>query len=79
MSANIAFSLCAAVASLLVLVLAGLKGDWAVVVVYGFLLVGFLTRARLSRRAQPEPPPDDASPPAPSRDSRLRGARFRRR
>lgn len=75
MSANVAFSLCAAVGSLLVVVLAGLKGDWYVVLVYALLVAGFLARAALGR------PRREREEVAPERrqDSRLRGARFRRR
>ena len=55
MTANIAFALCAAVLSLVVVVLAGLKGDWWVVGVYAVLAAGFLARARFGRRASAEP------------------------
>lgn len=48
--ANITFSICAALASLLVSVLSAFKGAPAVAVVFGLLFVGFLLRARESRR-----------------------------
>ncbi|HEX3432923.1 MAG TPA: hypothetical protein VHT25_02560 [Solirubrobacteraceae bacterium] len=48
--ANIVFSICAALASLLVSVLAGVKGAPAVAVVFGLLFVGFLLRAREGHR-----------------------------
>ena len=44
--ANIVFSICAGLASLLVSVLAAVKGAPAVAVVFGLLFVGFLLRAR---------------------------------
>jgi hypothetical protein len=80
-SANVAFSLCAAVASLLVVVFAGVKGDWAVVVVYVLLVVGFLGRAALGRRRReaPDAQVDAPGPAQAGRDRRLRHARFRRR
>jgi uncharacterized membrane protein len=48
--ANIVFSLCAAAATLLVTILAAVKGAWVVSLVYGLLCVGFLLRAHLGRR-----------------------------
>ncbi len=78
MTANIAFSLCAAAASLLVAVLAGFKGDWAVSAVWAALAVGFVARARYGiarRRAEQEP----ADPPPRPPRRRVQGARFRRR
>ncbi len=44
--ANIVFSICAGLASLLVAVLSAAKGAPAVAVVFGLLFVGFLLRAR---------------------------------
>ncbi|HEY7836937.1 MAG TPA: hypothetical protein VIB59_05690 [Solirubrobacteraceae bacterium] len=79
MTANIAFALCAAVLSLVVVVLAGLKGDWWVVGVYAVLAAGFLARARFGRRASAEPPGEGPKGPDHDEDRRLRGARFRRR
>ncbi|MGO9490011.1 MAG: hypothetical protein ACLQBB_13425 [Solirubrobacteraceae bacterium] len=78
MTANIAFSLCAAVISLLVVVLAGIKGDWAVVAVYALLLLGFLARASFGRRDRRLAAERDR-PPAPSPARRVKPARFRRR
>jgi hypothetical protein len=51
-TANIAFSLAAAVVSLAIVVLAGLKGDWAVAAVYVALVLGFLARASFGRGAR---------------------------
>lgn len=48
--ANIVFSICAALASLVVSVLAAVKGAPAVAVVFGLLFVGFLLRAREGQR-----------------------------
>ncbi|MHB8234486.1 MAG: hypothetical protein ACYDHT_07520 [Solirubrobacteraceae bacterium] len=48
--ANIVFSICAALASLLVSVLSAVKGAPAVAVVFGLLFVGFLLRAREGHR-----------------------------
>lgn len=48
--ANIVFSICAALASLVVSVLSAVKGAPAVAVVFGLLFVGFLLRAREGRR-----------------------------
>jgi hypothetical protein len=44
--ANIVFSICAALAALVVAVLSAAKGVWVVAVVFGLLVVGFLLRAR---------------------------------
>jgi hypothetical protein len=76
MTANIAFSLCAAIASLLVVVLAGVKGDWVVVAVYAALVLGFLARAALGRRDRSSP---DAPPGEEPHPRRLKPGRFRRR
>jgi hypothetical protein len=86
-TANIAFSLSAAVVSLAIVVLAGLKGDWAVAGVYAALIAGFLARASFGRHARPDPPeqagpePEDArrSGPEHEPERRLKPARFRRR
>lgn len=61
MTANIAFSLTAAVASLAIVVLAGLKGDWAVVAVYAALVLGFLARASFGRSARAQSSTDPGS------------------
>jgi uncharacterized membrane protein len=44
--ANIVFSICAALAALVVSVLSAAKGAWVVALVFGLLVVGFLLRAR---------------------------------
>ena len=94
MTANIAFALSAAVLSLAIVVGAGIKGNWTVVVVYAMLLAGFLARASYGRRAHREQQqrrqqfepggPDDgppAEPPGPEHapERELRRARFKRR
>lgn len=43
--ANVSFSVFAAVASLLIVVLSALAGAWAVTIVFGLLAVGFAARA----------------------------------
>jgi hypothetical protein len=53
--ANIVFSICAALASLLVSVLSAIKGAPAVAVVFGLLFVGFLVRAREGQRRRRTP------------------------
>jgi hypothetical protein len=86
-TANIAFSLAAAVVSLAIVVLAGLKGDWAVAAVYAALVLGFLARASFGRTARSESPPpgpeteEDQSSGGPEHEPerRLKAARFRRR
>ena len=50
MSANVTFSLCAATVSLVISSLSALKGRWAVAIVFGLLVVGFLVRALEGRR-----------------------------
>jgi hypothetical protein len=80
MTANIAFSLSAAVVSLAIVVLAGVKGDWVVVAVYAALVVGFLARAsfgRGDRTRAAEADPREGPEHEPER--RLRRTRFRRR
>jgi hypothetical protein len=47
---NIVFSLCAAVASLLIAILAAAKGIPVVAIVWGALAVGFLLRAAFGYR-----------------------------
>jgi hypothetical protein len=94
MTANIAFALSAAVLSLAIVVGAGIKGNWTVVVVYAMLLAGFLARASYGRRAhreerqrrqQLEPGGADdgppAAPPGPEHapERELRRAGFKRR
>ena len=77
MTANIAFALTAAAVSLLIVIGAALKGDWAVVAVYVLLVCGFLARAWFGRRgrAREQPPPGPEHEP----ERELRRARFRRR
>jgi hypothetical protein len=53
--ANIVFSICAGLASLLVSVLSAVKGAPAVAVVFGLLFVGFLYRAREGYRRRRRP------------------------
>jgi uncharacterized membrane protein len=48
--ANVVFSICAALASLLVSILSAIKGAPAVATVFGLLFVGFLLRAREGHR-----------------------------
>jgi hypothetical protein len=48
--ANIAFSLCAAVASLLIAILAAAKGAPVVAIVWGLLAIGFVLRAAYGYR-----------------------------
>jgi hypothetical protein len=76
-TANIAFSLGAAVVSVAIVVLAGIKGDWWVAGVYGALAAGFLARARFGRRAREED--EDGSGGPVHEERRLPSARFRRR
>jgi hypothetical protein len=76
-SPNLAFCLFAGAMSLLVVVLAGLKGDWIVVIVYAMLAVGFAARARLGRGREPPVASNDVV--GPRRDPRLRSKRFKRR
>jgi hypothetical protein len=76
-TANIAFSLGAAVFSVAIVALAGIKGDWWVVGVYGALAAGFIARARFGRRARRAQEDSPAAPPHEER--RVRSARFRRR
>jgi uncharacterized membrane protein YfcA len=80
-SANATFSLCAAAGALLVSTLSAVKGRWAVAIVFGLLVAGFLLRALEGRREAarearrpPEPPP---RPQPPKR--RIKPARFKRR
>lgn len=72
------FSLCAAAGALIVSTASAVKGRWAVAVVFGMLLVGFLVRAlegrREARRPLAQPPP----PPRPPH-RRVKPARFKRR
>jgi hypothetical protein len=80
-SANATFSLCAATAALLISALSAVKGRWAVAVVFGLLVAGFLMRALEGRREAarearrpPEPAPRSRSP-----ERRVKPARFKRR
>ena len=78
MTANIAFALCAAVLSLVIVVGAALKGHWWVAAVYTLLVAGFLARAAYGRaRKDPAEPPPAAPEHAPERE--LPHARFKRR
>jgi hypothetical protein len=79
MTANIAFSLCAAVVSLAIVVLAAAKGDWAVVAVYLALVAGFLARASFGRRDRPRPAEPGPRGPEHEPEERLKGTRFKRR
>jgi hypothetical protein len=79
MTANIAFALGAALLSLVVVVLAALKGDWWVVGVYAVLALGFVARARFGRRAPAEQPGEQPKGPEHEGQRQLRGARFKRR
>jgi hypothetical protein len=82
-SANVAFSLCAATGSLLVSTLSAVKGRWAVAIVFGLLVLGFLARALEGRReaahekAQPAEPP--VAPVTHQLARRVKPARFKRR
>jgi uncharacterized membrane protein len=53
--ANIVFSICAALASLVVSVLSAVKGAPAVAVVFGLLFVGFVLRAHEGHRRTRRP------------------------
>ncbi len=80
MSANVTFSLCAATGALLVSSLSAVKGRWAVAIVFGLLVVGFLLRALEGRRERARDQPPPAEPPRerpPPR--RIKGANFKRR
>ena len=48
--ANVVFSLCAALASLAIAILAAAKGAPVVAIVWGLLAVGFVVRAALGAR-----------------------------
>jgi hypothetical protein len=79
-SANVAFSLVAATASLVISSLSAAKGRWAVAVVFALLVIGFLVRALDGRREGAR----EATPPAePSLDHtpprRVKPGRFKRR
>jgi hypothetical protein len=76
-SANVTFSLCAATGSLIISTLSAVKGRWAVAIVFGLLVVGFLLRALEGRReaARDAAPPPEPPPPA----RRVKAARFKRR
>ncbi len=81
MRANTTFSLCAAAGALLVSTVSAAKGRWAVAIVFGLLVAGFLVRAlegrreaARERRRPPEPPPRP-----PTAERRVKPARFRRR
>ncbi len=95
MRANLAFSLGAAAVSLLISTASAVKGRWAVAIVFGLLVGGFLLRALEGRRTgSREPaqgpvkiaPPSDeerraARPPAAPEhgERRIKAARFKRR
>jgi hypothetical protein len=80
-SANAIFSLCAASGALIVSTLSAVKGRWAVAIVFGMLVVGFLARALEGRREaarearRPSPSPSRPRPP----ERRVKPARFKRR
>jgi hypothetical protein len=48
--ANVTFSVFAALAALLVVILSAVKGVWVVAAVFALLVVGFLLRATEGRR-----------------------------
>jgi hypothetical protein len=48
--ANVVFSLCAALASLVIAILAAVKGAPVVAIVWGLLAVGFVARAAFGAR-----------------------------
>ena len=85
MSPNVTFSLCAATGALLVSTLSAVTGRWAVAIVFGLLVLGFLVRALEGRREAarektpstqpPSPRPGAPGPPA----RRIKGANFKRR
>jgi hypothetical protein len=88
-SPNVTFSLCAATGALLVSTLSAAKGRWAVAIVFGMLVLGFLLRALegrretardKSQRAQPTEPPAPAEPAVVQQPTRrVKPARFKRR
>jgi hypothetical protein len=78
MTANIAFALCAAVLSLVVVVGAALKGHWWVAAVYALLVAGFLARAAYGR-ARKDPAEPRSTAPEHASERELRHARFKRR
>ena len=81
MSANATFSLCAATGALLVSTLSAVKGRWAVAIVFGLLVVGFLVRALEGRREGargPRLPPGPPARPQPP-ERRVKPTRFKRR
>lgn len=78
MTANIAFALCAAVLSLVIVVGAALKGHWWVAAVYALLVAGFLARAAYGR-ARDDPAETSSRDPEHVSERRLRYARFKRR
>ena len=87
MRANAAFSLGAAAVSLLISTASAIKGRWAVAIVFGLLVAGFLARALEGRRAgggEPaEPAPERLDAPPPARpahtERRIKAPRFKRR
>ena len=85
MSPNVTFSLCAATGALLVSTLSAVKGRWAVAIVFGLLVLGFLVRALEGRREAAREKTPSTEPPAPRPGApgpparRIKGANFKRR
>ncbi len=88
MRANTAFSLGAAAVSLLICAASAAKGRWAVAIVFGLLVAGFLLRALEGRCAKgpertvaaAEEPDQSPLPPQPAHEERrIKPARFKRR
>jgi hypothetical protein len=80
MSPNVTFSLCAATGALLVSTLSAVKGRWAVAIVFGLLVLGFLVRALEGRRdaAREKTASTETRAPRPAA-RRIKGANFKRR
>ena|GEM_PF-2807767 len=89
MRANVTFSLCAAAGALVISAASAVKGRWAVAIVFGLLVAGFLVRALEGRREaarevrpRSEAPPEPARPQPPEHATvprRVKPARFKRR
>jgi len=77
--ANAIFSLCAAAGALLVASASAAKGRWAVAIVFGMLVVGFLLRAREGRRGPGRAADGPVAPPPRPAQRRVKPARFKRR
>jgi hypothetical protein len=79
-SANRAFSLCAAAGSLAISVLSAVKGHVAVAIVFGLLFAGFLVRAAEGRAAAASRDTPTAQPRSSHEpERRVKSTRFRRR